>query len=288
MLWDLTEATSWAGGQKPLRSLCDLWVWEHLLWISCQPPCSTCVFGQKHQMGKQQQSREVVRVGKREGSEGKAATGVMGELWEGGKEPVAWQGGHGSRGGRKRSRWRERQPWEEAGNHCSNLWKLRRKFFLHLVILPFLDILIRSLWWRSPMDTGYHTIRCIDLIDGSHWVHICCTDELLALVSASWWKQKGPEVGWCRIWQRLQKYSVLGKLHGHFLKNFINKHYEAYYNDVNGVSDRLLYLPITAWKQILQKKWVGQWKITPTNRGSYLLSLVNRPFSRSRNAIEIR
>lgn len=168
------------------------------------------------------------------------------EHWEGGKERVAWLCGHGSGGGEKEKSWWERQPWEKAGNHCSNLWKLQRKFFSQLVIIPCLDFLIRSVWWWSPLDRGYQQM---------HWTavagFICVAGKKSSyLLGASWWKQKGSDVGRCRTGQRLQKYSVVGKMHSHFLKNFKNKHYMTYYNDLNSISDRLLYLPITAWEQI--------------------------------------
>lgn len=175
------------------------------------------------------------------------------------------------------------KPWEKSGKHCHNLWKLWRKVLLHIVIIPLMSFDQKCL----VMVTLWHGYWTHWSRNSSHWIHWCCTGEMPTLVSASWWKQKDPEVKWHRKWQRLWEHSVLGKMHTHFLKNLINKRYAAYYNDSNAISDRLLHLPITAWKKIYQKKWVGQWKITPTNSGFYLLNLVNRPFSRGRNAIEI-
>lgn len=191
-------------------------------------------------------------------------------------------------------------PWcgdENLGKslgNSHNLWKLWRKspltssYFIFsichiLLYYPFMGILIRSV----VMVTLGHGYQMHWSRNSSHWIHLCCSGEMPTFVSASWWKQKVPEIRWYRKWQRVQEYSVLGKMHAHFLKNLINKHYVAYYNDLNAISDRLLYLPITTWKKIYQKKWVEQWKITPTNSGSYLLNLVNRPFSSGRNAIEI-
>lgn len=187
--------------------------------------------------------------GKGKGVKGKQLLGSWGNR-EGGKETVARLCGHGSRGGEKGSRWWEWQPGEKAGNHCPDVWKLRRKFFLQLVIIPFLGLLDQKCLVMVTLGHRVPDCQVYWSRNSSCGVHICCTEEMLILVSASWWKQKGSQVGRCRIWQRLQTYSVLGKMHSHFLKNFINKHYAMYYNDLNGISDRLLYLAITAWKQI--------------------------------------
>ena len=123
-------------------------------------------------------------MGKWEGSEGKAA-GVMGEHWEGGKEPVAWMCGHGSRGGGR-----------GAGGGNGNLGKR-----LGTTVLIYENYGESSFYIWLFFHSGYLDQNCMVMVTLGHripdyqthcskkssrWIHICYIEEMLVFVSASW------------------------------------------------------------------------------------------------------
>lgn len=140
-------------------SLHELWVWEHFLWMLYQLLFRICLWLKTPtgQVATKLWSPETAKMGREWGkSSCWGCWGTLGRRQRNcGLAVWVWQKGGGV--GSRLWGW---EPWEKSGKHCHNLWKLWRKVLLHLVIIPLMSILIRSVWWWSPfdMDTG-----CIDL-----------------------------------------------------------------------------------------------------------------------------